>query len=493
LLYGLSNALQFPFPFNNSFAPYVNGLNLYSPLLTGFGVERWTPFTTYCALWNTDYTGKALIMSLPIYGEFIEQSIRKVLNNGRALGYGNPSVIMFPSYTGIAGFVGASRDFGVDVSDIGVPAVEISVDFWGLCDKVLSTPGGVVPIIVRDDDPDPLFVLWPMYAVVTCGIIMTSFALACFAVNGYKMFLHFRWTDGVTTPKIFFIIDLFGNVMRFVYSAINPFFVNHLNYTVTVICTTTHLAISIVCTLLVALKWFELLQKSHVRAIFFLERFKWPFFIAGFLIFSVEFVSAALRGHWYNTTLLSEISWSFLIIVGFAVVVLLFISGVQILIQLHKANPDLNKKRLFQVNQTTWLLLISGVFLAFWCILHTVFMIQTFYYENWPLVPYNMTTVFEFLFLYVASLCQNWAMPLPKRSKDSHKNSNDVSHPSGDRPLEDAPIVQVSTAEQEWLRRTLTGVGAGLVNQDGGEEDGDDDGDDDDDDDDDAGGDMVSV
>jgi hypothetical protein len=412
-----TEALEFPEgPYKALFSSVVNGTYTWSPVVTGYGVDRFPQMTVnvYRDIYN--WSGNAVLMAEFNKGKSPEKSIRKMLKDGEAKGYAPPKMIMLWGGLISAGFGQYSRDFS-DVSDIKIPVVEVSLYFYALVtllnNQTAHSPTGVLPItvIVRDDDKDPMILQWSYAVSVICAIIMTSLCVACFSVNIYKFFLHLRYTSGITTSKIYFAIDFVANVFRFWYVCINPFYLNKFNFTFTTLCTTTHMALTIVCTLLISLKWQELLRRTKLHATMFLSAYKWPFIVAASIIFIVELVSGALRGHWYAPGKLPLVSWSFLTVVGFIVTTLLFVSGIQILIQIRKAVGA--SRRIWQLNTTTILILASGLFLLAWSITEMAYLIKSFRLAKINLKQLNAITTVQFIFLFGCSFLQSWAMPIP--------------------------------------------------------------------------------
>jgi hypothetical protein len=396
------------------FTYILNGTFLIAPRLSGYGNTSWSPVIGETRMWYEDYTGKILVLDQMIRGKSPEKTLRDALKAGKAKGYGDPIVIFSPSSAGLPGFGELSRDYS-DVSDIKIPTVEVSIVVWfvakGLSDEGYPTQLG---FIVRDDDIAPV-TAWHFGASVISATFLTTFCIACFIVCIYKFRLHLIWTHGITTAKIFFVLDLVANFMRFWYVGVNPFYLSKFDYTFTTICGATHVSLSIICTLLLALKWQELLLKSKLKVTIFLTTFKWPFIIAGTAIFLLEFISSALRGHWYNVTKINQSSLSILLILAFLTAMLLFISGAQILMQISHAVGS--KRRVFQLSQTTILIILSGFGLLIWSILQMVFLI-TIYAPSPPVrraTPFSiqMGNVFQYVALFSASFVQNWAMPIP--------------------------------------------------------------------------------
>jgi hypothetical protein len=406
----LPAAESLAFPAYADFSFLVNDTWAMTPRLKGYGMDNWEPLTLQAVMWYEDFTGKAVVLDTPNHGISPETIARRTLANATKNGWGKPALIMQVSAGGVAGFGEFARDFS-DVSDIGIPCVDVSVAIYYLAQY---TSDNKIPltVIVRDDDPNPITFFWSFPTALFCAIFLSACCIACFVVNAYKFYLHLRRTRGITTAKVFFVIDDAANFMRFWYVCINPFFVNRFAYTWTTMCTTTHISLSIICTLLLALKWRELLLKSKMKVVMFLQTFKWPFFAASSITFAVEAVSSAMRGHWFDITKLSQISWSFLIIMCFAVITLLYISGIQVLTQISKAVGS--KRRVLQLSQTTILILVSGLFILLWGVIQMTYMIRR-HALNAITNPkeVQILNVIQLFGLFFASLLQNWAMPIP--------------------------------------------------------------------------------
>jgi hypothetical protein len=375
-------------------------------------------------MWYDDYTGKAAVMDLANKGVSPETTVRRALANGTKKGYGKPALIMQPSLAGVSGFGSFSRDFS-DMKWVGIPTVEISAYVYVLA-QVTRSQGVPLWVTVRDDDRNPMYEEWGYSGVVTSAIVLTGFCLACYAANFTKFYWHLRYTSGITTAKIFFVIDALANFMRLWYICINPFFVNKFAYTWTTMCSSTHMALSIICTLLLALKWRELLQRTKLHVTVFLDTFKWPFIIASTLIFLVELISSALRGHWFDISKLSLASWSFLIIMAFLVTTVLFVSGYQILSHLGTAIGS--RRRVLQLSSTTILILCSGFFIFLWGLFQMIFLIRTFHLLKGSIKLTNIFVCIQFTCLFIASFLQNWAMPLPFGFTPSNSTTNKSSN-----------------------------------------------------------------
>lgn len=248
------------------------------------------------------------------------------------------------------------------------------------------------------------------------------------------------YTSGLTTAKIFFAIDLVANFMRFWYVAVNPYFLSGFDYTWTTMCSATHVALSIICTLLLALKWRELLLKTKLKVTLFLTTFKWPFLVAATCIFLLEFISSALRGHWYNATTITQVSLSILIVLSFIVSMLLFISGIQILVHLSAAVGS--KRRIWTLSRTTFLILFSGIGIFLWSMFQLSYIVRVYSVKNATVFFAQLISILSFAALLLSSLLQNWAMPFPPgvgpaskggttaptRSEGSVRHSVNITH-----------------------------------------------------------------
>ena len=403
------------------FTYLVNGTWLVAPALDRYGADHWEPFVVETAMWYENYTGKALVLDLAVRGKSPETSCREALKAGTAKGFGKPKAIFSPSPGGIGGFGAISRDYS-DMTFVGVPTVDISQAVYMLA-KGISDAGNPVPLgfLVRDDDFNPLARKFNFSIALVCSTFLTSACIACFVVNVYKMRLHVIHTHGITTAKIFFVIDLVSNLLRFWYVAVNPFFLSRFAYTWTIMCSSIHVALTIITTLLLALKWRELLHQTKLQVNVFLSTFKWPFIVVASAIFVFETISSALRGHWYNATKITISSQSILIIVCFVVVVLLYVSGIQILLKVNQAVS--NKKKVLQLSQTTILILASGLGLGLWVILSTAYLIAIYHYHFADVFYAQLSSVFSFVGLFACSFLQNWAMPIPAKATSSKQGS----------------------------------------------------------------------
>lgn len=431
ILYG-GHCLEFPqSPFRDSFMKVVNGTNLLSPVVTGFGVDHFHPMTIGVVRDIYNWSGRAVLMDQFNKGRSPEKSIRRLLKEGRERGYEPPPLILIWGGLPSAGFAARARDDS-DVSDIKIPVVEVSVYFWALVTAInnqTNLAGALSPVtvIVRDDDISPLDLAWPFGATLIAAILLTVMALACFIVNIFKFQLHLRHSSTLSIPILYFAIDNLANLLRFWFVCVNPFFINRFAYTFTTICTTTHMALTIICTLLISLKWQELLRRTKLKATMFLSTYRWPFIIAAIIIFAVEFVSSVLRGHWYSINVLPQVSWSFLTCAGFIVTTLLFVSGAQILIEIRHAVGS--ARRIWQLNRTTLLILVSGIFLLAWSVTEMAYLIKIFRIKKITLIETNIITALQFAFLFGCSFCQSWAMPLPNTGASSSTNTA-VTHSS---------------------------------------------------------------
>lgn len=428
------HSLEFPeSPYKKLFVSIVNGTYTWSPVVKGYGADTFPPMTVnvYRDLYN--WSGNAVLMGEFNKGRSPEKSIRRMLKEGQEKGYEPPKLILLWGGLISAGFGQYSRDYS-DVSDIKIPVIEVSLYFYALVtllnNETAHSATGVLPITVnvRDDDRDPLNLQWAYADSVICSVILTCMCVACFTVDIYKLILHFRYTTGITTSKIYFIIDLSANLFRFWYVCVNPFYLNNLNFTFTTLCTTVHMAITIVCTLLISLKWQELLRRTKLHATMFLSAYKWPFLIAASIIFLVELVSGALRGHWYAPGKLPLVSWSFLTVVGFIVTGLLFVSGVQILLQISKAVGA--SRRIYKLNTTTILILASGLFLLAWSVTEMAYLIKSFRLAKITLKELNIITALQFVFLFGCSFLQSWAMPIPGAFGSRSSGGSEGSRPT---------------------------------------------------------------
>lgn len=408
------------FPAFADLSSIVNGTWAMSPMLPGYGVEKWEPMLLQVALWNQDYTGKALLLENSNKGTSPERTCRKALANGAKKGYGKPAMILQPSPSGVAGFGLMARD-NSKMSDLNLPAVEVSLVFLLVVEELnkLDIP---VFVIVRDDDKNPIMIEWPYSAVVISALVLSAICICCYVVNIYKFYRHVRITKGVTTAKVFFTLDIIANFMRFWWVCINPFYVNLFGYTWTTMCTTTHVALSIICTLLLALKWRELLHSTKLKVVLFLSTFRWPFIIASCIIFLVELISSCLRGLWFDIGKLSIASWSFLTVAIWIVVALLFLSGIQIMMQIQNAVG--HRRNVLQLSTTTIFIMASGLFLLVWAITQMVFLIRTYKLKKISIKDPQIYNIVQLATLMIASFLQNWAMPIPINFSSSRKGSS---------------------------------------------------------------------
>lgn len=404
--------------FKKTFDSYVNGTFLWSPVVKGFGLDRFEPFVVDVVRNTYNWTGRGVLLDALTSGLSPERAIMKELKRGASLGYGTPRAVFVWGGLPYAGFVGMARE-NIRMKGVNIPVLDVSLNFWVLVtvfNNETKHSGHLMPvtILIRDDDRNPLRLEWPWGYVILCVIPLTALCLACFIVDTYKLIMHLKYSTGLTIPKLFFIIDGFANVMRFWFVCVNPFFVHEFAYMLTTICTTTHVALTIICTLLLSLKWQELLQRTEFRATVFLSRFRWPFIIASFIIFAVEFVSASLRGHWYSLSNLSVVSWSFLAVVSFVVIALCFVSGVQIVSQIIGVTSPASG-RIWPLTRTTVLIMASGVFLLAWTSSEIAFLIKVYRYKKMSLIETNTLTALQLGFLFACSLLQSWAMPIPNQ------------------------------------------------------------------------------
>lgn len=447
------------------FTAYVNESLLLAPRLLGYGADYWDPITGETRMWYEDWTGKLLVLDQMIHGKSPEATCRKALKEGYAKGYGKPLAILSPSSGGLGGWGVLARDYS-DMSDVKVPAVDISIGIWllakGLSDQGYPTQLG---LIVRDDDRTPPG--WTFAGILISSAILTALCLSCFIVMGFKFRLHLLYTHGVTTAKIFFVLDLIANLMRFWYVAVNPFYMSAFDYTWTTICSATHVSLSIICSLLLALKWQELMLRSKLKVTLFLTTLKWPFIIAGTLIFLLEFISSALRGHWFDITKINQSSLSILLILAFLCSLLLFVSGAQIMCKISTAVG--NRRRLLQLSRTTILIMISGLGLFLWAILEIVFLITIYAKHVRRATPFSiqMISVFQFAGLFLTSLLQNWAMPIPGDGKSNSSRNGDGTPRQG--VVSGGKASSASTVDQ--ITSVDTGIRAGSTDTYDSEED----------------------
>lgn len=394
----------------------VNGSFLLAPSLRMYGRPEWTPFIAETAMWYENYTGKALVVNRVIFGISPEQTIRRALQNGTKHGIGPPIAIFTVSALGLGGFGRVARDYS-DMSWVKIPTLDISLAVWMLCEGI-SDRGYPMKLafLIRDDDIGPVEGAWNFGYVVVSSALLTALVLCCFMINIYKFVLHIRYTDGVTTAKTFFAVDLLANLMRFWFVSVNPHWTAGFDYTFTTICSQTHVALSVICTLLLALKWRELLLRSSLRVSVFLTTFKWPFIIVGAIVFIFELVASALRGHWFSILSVTKVSTSFLLIVAFICAFLLFISGIQIWKHISKAVTVYDT--LYHLKRTTILILLSSFGIAFWSVLQIAYLIIVF---AKPVIGsttsliyrVQLITVLGMAGLLISSLLQNIAMPIP--------------------------------------------------------------------------------
>lgn len=406
-------------PGYTDFTYLVNGSWLNSPKIPGYGAETWTPIIAETAMWHENFTGKAMVMDRPIRGKSPQAMIEQALKQGYAKGYGKPKVIFSVSPAGVGGFGILAGNELKKMKWVKVPVVDISFAVFFLAEGI-SKAGYPVKLafLVRDDDQMGIDSDWPFAAVLISAALLTSGLIACFIVNGYKFFLHLKYTRGITTAKIFFVIDLLANFMRFWYVAVNPFFLARFGYTWTTICSATHVALSVICTLLLALKWRELLQQTKLKVTLFLTTFRWPFIIIAILIFLLEFVSSALRGHWFDTGKITQASTSILLILAFIIAGLLFVSGGQIMCHLSKAVGS--KRRVWQLSRTTILILFSGIGLLLWASLQIAYLVTLYHTKTITIQSVQIYFLFGFSGLIISSLLQNWAMPFPSQMHEGY-------------------------------------------------------------------------
>lgn len=180
-------------PGYTDFTYLLNGSWLIAPAFVTFGADKWTPFIAETAMWNENYTGKAVVLPQMIYGRSPEATIKKVLKEGAAKGYGRPSAIFSPSPAGIAGFGLIARDYS-EMHWLRIPTVDISQGIYLLA-KGLSDSGYPVKLafVVRDDDRNAVGNGWSFSSVIITAAILASLCLACFTVNIYKFQLHIRY------------------------------------------------------------------------------------------------------------------------------------------------------------------------------------------------------------------------------------------------------------------------------------------------------------
>ena len=410
-----------------NFTANVNGSLLAAPALMGYGVDHFPTFIAATAMWYENCTAKACVLDRPIHGKSPEDTVRSALKFQKSKGYGTPKALFLPSTVGLAGFGQLSRDFS-DVSWVKIPTLDVSVAVFMLAQTV-SGRGYPTQLVfeIRDDDVGPVEKAWPFGDVVISAAVLTALVLICFGTNIYKFVIHLKYTQGVTTAKIFFVLDLVANFMRLWYTTVNPYFTARFDFTFTTICAQTHVALTVICTLLLALKWRELLLKTKLHVTVFLTVFKWPFIIGGTLVFLFEFITAAFRGHWYDISTVSKVSTSFLIVASFLCATLLFVSGIQILMHLSKAVGS--KRRLWTLSSTTFLILISGVFLLLWSVLQMVYMIEV-YRPSVKIITQSLVhrvqiiQVCSMASLLICSFLQSMAMPLPAEFVSSNTNTN---------------------------------------------------------------------
>ena len=392
----------------------INGTWEITPIMIDYGADHFGEIVTSTAMWWENYTDKALILEIANKGKSVETIVKRTLKEGTAKGYGKPRMLWIPSPAYLAGYADIARD-GTNMKWVGIPTVEISYPVWYL-NKLLAEAGWQVEgvpvsftVAVRDDEHNPIST-WSYGAIVISCVLLTACCLACFTVNFYKLYYHLRYTSGATTAKIFFCIDIFANFMRFWFVCVNPYYVNRFGYTWTNMCSTTHVALSLICTLLLALKWRELLLKTKLQVTIFLDTFKWPFFAFSTFIFGFQCISSAMQGHWYDISKTNIASLSILTINTFVICVLLFFSGTQIMLQIRKAVGS--RRRVLQLSQTTIIILCSGFFLFVWFVLELVFLITT-YKTGTNVRLINSVSVTQLFCLFFASFLQNWAMPVP--------------------------------------------------------------------------------
>lgn len=196
-------------------------------------------------------------------------------------------------------------------------------------------------------------------------------------------------------------------------------------------CNTTHVALSCICCLLLALKWRELLLRSKLQVTVFLTTFKYPFFAVATFMFLFEFIASAFRGHWYSLTPINEASWSMLVIMAVTVSVLLLVSGGQIL--MHLKNAVGSKRRIFQLSWTTFMIMGSGIFLLIWAILLLILLIGLYAEHKGSVVWLNTNSSLSFACLLFASLLQNLAMPIPRPGYDTTASTTHASRANGSK------------------------------------------------------------
>ena len=407
-------------------AAYVNftATDLMSPIFSGFGANHFNQTRVAVVRDTYNWSGRGLLVDAVQNGHSPEQTIKRALAAGAALGYAKPQMIYIWGGLVDAGWAARSRD-NSDVAYIGVPVLQVSLKVWAAVTAVgqltanASADGRTplaVGVVARDDDLDPFLLQWSMSATVTVALLLTSAALACLTVCVYKGYYAFRYGPrGVTIAKAYFVIEFVAEVCRLWYACANPFFVNDFAFTWTTMAAATPMALGVICTLLLALKWQEILAKRKFKtSTVFLDRFRWPFIGAASAIFCVVFVSASFGGYWYAMNTFSEVANSFLIIMGVIVTVLLEATGVRILLELRAARAvDVAKSGTQHVRFTTWLIMLSGACLLGWCACQVAVFVMSAVTLNITLTTLNVLTTMQFVFMFVCSFAQSWALPVP--------------------------------------------------------------------------------
>jgi hypothetical protein len=250
------------------------------------------------------------------------------------------------------------RDRYDDVSNAKIPVVEISIFAGANLIKLLQNGTEVVAWISDSDVNDWQLFLESTSAVIALLVVGVP-AILNVGVASFKLFFHVRLHRcAPIVPLILFCVEIVENLMRIWFGIVNSFFRWGFLYVFTTVCSSSSWACSIISSLLIGLKWLEVTKRVTSKSRF-LTRFRYVFLIASLFVFSLEVISSLLRGLRFPIPLLAGISWSLLVAISFAVIVLLWVSGYRILKHLGPASSANRPAR-----RQTIALIISAIPLA---------------------------------------------------------------------------------------------------------------------------------
>jgi hypothetical protein len=190
---------------------------------------------------------------------------------------------------------------GSDRSDIGIPVWDSGLEnIRAIRDFMRSdAPNRTVIIEIDFDDVNEWTVVNDSGAKIAFSVFVGGFAFAVAGVAISKLVMFIR-AQGPTRnlPQIILWIELFANLERGVYSAVDPLlgrfifpaFPVHFLPTISIPAYAT-------TSLLITLYWKEVLSNKQMKVVTFLDRMKVPFFVLVSLTWAIEIINACFRAY----------------------------------------------------------------------------------------------------------------------------------------------------------------------------------------------------